>query len=230
MKGFIVRIGLGIVMGGLLWGGLVASPATAASVVFSFTGTINSVDAQVNPPFGVNSSPSAMSGTMTVNTTDLDTTVPARFGEYTITAFNLNVAQTSGTYTAGLGTNNQVEIRNAVSLLTGQDQFNVTVSSPTGPNVGARFPSVFDIQLHGPNTVLGSDALPTTLNPPTIGDWSNQNLWRLVFEPGSKVVSGTLTSLTVVPLPASVILFGAGLIALVGLGAGSWRKRNNSLA
>jgi heme A synthase len=43
-------------------------------------------------------------------------------------------------------------------------------------------------------------------------------------------VSGVLTALTAVPLPAAVILFGAGLVALVGLGAGSWRQKKNSLA
>ena len=32
------------------------------------------------------------------------------------------------------------------------------------------------------------------------------------------------------PLPPAVILFGAGLVALIGLGAGSWRQRKNGLA
>ena len=31
-------------------------------------------------------------------------------------------------------------------------------------------------------------------------------------------------------LPAAVILFGAGLVALVGLGAGSWRQKKNTIA
>jgi len=44
------------------------------------------------------------------------------------------------------------------------------------------------------------------------------------------VVRGELTSLTAVSLPAAVILFGAGLMALVDLGAGSCRKKKNSLA
>jgi len=35
---------------------------------------------------------------------------------------------------------------------------------------------------------------------------------------------------TAVLLPATVILFGAGLVALVGLGAGSWRLKKNSFA
>jgi len=38
-------------------------------------------------------------------------------------------------------------------------------------------------------------------------------------------VSGSLTSLTAVPLPAAIVLFGAGLVALAGLGAGRARQR-----
>lgn len=36
--------------------------------------------------------------------------------------------------------------------------------------------------------------------------------------------------ITPVPLPPAVILFGAGLVALVGLGARSWRQRKGGLA
>ena len=39
-----------------------------------------------------------------------------------------------------------------------------------------------------------------------------------------------MTWLTAVTLSAVVILFGAGLVALAGLGAGSWRQRENHLA
>ena len=45
------------------------------------------------------------------------------------------------------------------------------------------------------------------------------------FKDGNLVrVQGALNSLTVVPLPAAVLLFGAGLISLVGLGAGGLRN------
>lgn len=37
-------------------------------------------------------------------------------------------------------------------------------------------------------------------------------------------------TLTPVPLPPAVILFGAGLLALVGLGAGNWRQRKSTFA
>ncbi len=221
-------------MGGLLWGGLTTNQAVAATIQYSFTGTVSHVHNLLNPPFSVDAgNPSAMSGSMTVNTLDLDTNPNGRFGQYTIEAFSVKIFPYSGTptpYTIGMvstpGSFNQVQIRNGSP---GQDQFNVDVIPTLGASVGTMQPTKFDIQLHGPSSIFGSDALPAT--SPSISAFTNRNIWRLIFEPGTgKLVSGTITSLTAVPLPAAVILFGAGLIALVALGAGSWRKRNNSLA
>jgi len=211
----------------LLGVSIAVTPATAATITYSFSGQVDKVQNQLNPPFSVNLSPTAMTGLMTVDTTDLDLNPNHRFGEYTITSFSLNVEGRS----YGNGSFQQVEIRNG---LPGQDQFNVSVVSPTGLPVGTRVPSLFEIQLHAPGGPLGigtafdSDALPTT--SPSIGSFTNKNLWRLIFDPGSKSVSGVMTAMTVVPLPAAVILFGAGLIALVGLGAGSWRQKKHSIA
>jgi len=55
--------------------------------------------------------------------------------------------------------------------------------------------------------------------------------WRLFFEDAGGTPSayvGSITSLTAVPLPAAVVLFGAGLISLVGLGAGGLRNLHGS--
>jgi hypothetical protein len=69
-------------------------------------------------------------------------------------------------------------------------------------------------------------------NPPSLGDLTSTQ-WRLVFEDaGGRTVrvQGVLNSLTAVPLPAAVLLFGAGLISLVGLGAGGLRNLRGSRA
>jgi hypothetical protein len=50
--------------------------------------------------------------------------------------------------------------------------------------------------------------------------------------PGSgEIVNGTMLSMHLVatPLPPAVILFGAGLVSLIGLGARNWRQRKDSL-
>ncbi len=57
--------------------------------------------------------------------------------------------------------------------------------------------------------------------------------WRIFFEDVNGIPSayvGSITSLTAVPLPAGVVLFGIGLLALVGLGAGGIRNLRGSQA
>lgn len=55
--------------------------------------------------------------------------------------------------------------------------------------------------------------------------------WRLFFEDvngNPSAFVGSITNLTAVPLPTAVLLFGAGLISLVGLGAGGLRNLRTS--
>jgi hypothetical protein len=74
------------------------------------------------------------------------------------------------------------------------------------------------------------------MSPPSVSSFDDPfdelNDFRLVFGPDSVAggVSGVVTSLTAVPLPAAVLLFGAGLIALVGLGAGGLRNLHGAKA
>ena len=222
----------------LLGVSIAVTPATASIITYSFNGPVTSVQNKLNPPFFVDTTnTTAMFGSMTVNgDVDHDSNANHRFGVYTITAFNVNIEGKD----YGLGSDNLVVIRNG---LPGQDRFIVSVSSPTGPNVvpptgPVLHPNLFEIILHAPGgpggigTAFNSDALPASM-PPSINSVFNlKNQWRLVFEPGGKQLKGFISSVTasVVPLPAAVILFGAGLVALVGLGAGSWRKMKNSLA
>jgi hypothetical protein len=203
---------LGFTASMLLWASIAVTPATAAIIQYSFTGTVDKVNSQLSSTFNTSQ---LMSGLMTVNTSDTNV-LTTTIGNYAITPFSLNI----GGYTATMGTSGQVEIRNG---LPGLDGFNVTVNAPNGLNVNFLGPSIFEIQLRGPASVFSNDALPTT--PPSVSAFSNFNQWRLVFGPGlGRAVSGIVTNLTVVPLPTAVILFGAGLISLVGLGAGGLRN------
>jgi hypothetical protein len=205
----------------LLGVSIAVTPAPAASIQYSFTGDVDRVAPRLSSTFNTTQ---LMSGLVTVDTSG--TIGHPGIGTYTITNFSLDI----GGYHATMGPSGQVQI---VDRLNGLDRFNVTVNNPNGPSVHvihpvATFtPSVFDIHLRGPASIFSSDALPTT---PSISAFTNFNQWRLVFGPNGKVVAGTVTALTAVPLPAAVILFGAGLVALVGLGAGSWRQKKHSLA
>ena len=208
--------GLGAIIGIILGAALAVSPAMAASITYNFTGTVDVVNVQLQSQFNTSQT---ISGQAIVDSAGSG-------GEYAIQNFIVHI----GGYQATMGPSGGVTITDVTSKSFGQDRFFLQLN---GPQVGVPkllSPSLFSIDLRGPNNVFSSDALPTT--PPGLSAFSNLNSWRLVFSPGNgRDVSGTLTSMTVVPLPAAVILFGAGLVALVGLGAGSWRqKKKNSIA
>lgn len=214
MKQLSARIGLGVVLCGLL-----ASPATAALITYNFTGDVDHVHSQLTSSFSTSSSPTAMTGFVTVNTAD--TNLNTKVGNYTVTNFNVTI----GGYTATMGTSGLVEIKDGTP---GLDRVTGTINAPNGPIVNFLAPRLFDVQLRGPANTFSGDALPTTA--PSISAFTNFNRWRLVFGPGEgKVVRGTLTSLTAVPLPAAVVLFGAGLVALAGLGAGRARQQKSGI-
>jgi hypothetical protein len=186
----------------------------AAPVTFNFTGTVNQ-----------HISTTPLSGSFTFDPDPLvnpDLNANAGIGRYSnaITALSVNLGAFSGVLdSAG---NNVIRIVNTASL----DAFDVR--APLVGSVGENI--FFRITLKDPSgTAFNNDHLPTT--PPSLGDFVKDR-YRLVFEDGNGTarVSGSLTSLTTVPLPAAVILFGAGLVALIGLGAGTWRKRNKSFA
>jgi hypothetical protein len=98
------------------------------------------------------------------------------------------------------------------------------VTAAMGLPTNGYTPLSFDLQLDREGGGLFSNT--NLQNPPSLSSLTSTR-WRLIFEnsDGNVVnVRGALNSLTAVPLPAAVILFGAGLISLVGLGAGGLRN------
>ncbi len=204
---------------GLLVGSFATIPAMAATITYHFSGDVDHVGRQLQSSTQPFTTSSMMSGVMTVNTQDTTTPNNNR-GTYSIQSF----AVTVGGYTATFGpsTSNLVEIRN----VSGGDRFYVDAVDLNGNLVNTFLPNLFDIRLGGPNTIFNNDHLPGSL-PPSIDAFTNETTWRLTFSPGGGVprtVSGDLSSITVVPLPAAVVLFGVGLVALIGLGAGGLRN------
>jgi hypothetical protein len=103
------------------------------------------------------------------------------------------------------------------------------VTAATGPAVFNGFtPFSVDLSL----SRLGGGLFTNTnlQDPPSINSVNGvTGKWRIIFEnadgdPTAFHGSITSLSLTAVPLPAAVLLFGAGLISLVGLGAGGLRN------
>src|SRR5262245_16195015 len=75
------------VAGSLLLGaGIAVTPATAATITFKFTGDVGDVQQNLKPLFSKNASSTAMSGSMTVDTTNNGTS-----GHYNVSNFTVNI-------------------------------------------------------------------------------------------------------------------------------------------
>ena len=197
--------------------------AHAASVTYSFTGSVT----QANTPLtGSFISGTPMSGTFKFNNSS------ATGGIYNgvVSGLTLNI----GGYTAGYaGGANAVSILKNIDVGDGflGDRWRLETGAMVAPPSGAinvYSPVRFDLNLDREGSLFANTDMQ---NPPSLGGMLplTGTRWRLVFESasGNMVrVQGGLNSLslTAVPLPAAVILFGAGLISLVGLGAGGLRN------
>lgn len=217
--GGVVR-SLGVIAGLLLSSGVVVPPVMAAFITYDFAGTVTEVDPRLASQFNPSQ---RLTGFITVNPTDEAPADPT-VGGYNIQNFQVTI----GTYTATMGNSGSGTVQTLLSPFS--SSFGTDVLSPNGNAVNSFQPVGFSIELAGSPGVLTSDALPNPV--PSLSSFAITG-WRLFFEssgPGENLMNGTLTSLTAVPLPSSVLLFGGGLVALLGLGAGGLRKRRVSQA
>lgn len=204
---------------------LSAAPGNAANVNFNFSGSVADVHGGVFTAGGGGSngfgSSLPLSGNLTYNSTSADL-LPGdnTWGLYANPIQNMTVKV--GTYTATFTPGSSVmQVINHPGL---GDTFKLTLNGFTGTTVNGLTPTTFELEMINPNgNAFANDHLPTT--PPSLSSFAS-NQWRLVFSGVGNRVQGALTSL--VPLPAAVWLFGAGLIALVGLGSRGLVSRKES--
>lgn len=201
------------------------TPGHAANVNFSFSGSVADVQGGVFTSGGAGSngfsSALPLTGSLNFNSAIGDV-LPGdpTWGLYPNAVQNMTVK--IGTYTATFSPGSSViQVINHPSL---GDTFRLTLNNFTGSTVNGLTPTTFEFELNNPNgNAFATDHLPTT--PPSLSSFAS-NQWRLVFSGVGNRVQGALTSL--VPLPAAVWLFGAGLIALVGLGSRGLASRKES--
>ena len=153
-----------------------------------------------------------------------------------VTSFTLNIGGVyTSTFRPGI---NGVTISQNIALGSGNGDRWELVSAATGPQLTSGTPPVtytpfrFDLLLDRVDGLFSDASLQ---DPPSIGALNSPmnvtGRWRLFFEDANGNPSayvGSITNLTAVPLPTAVLLFGAGLISLVGLGAGGLRNLRTS--
>jgi hypothetical protein len=191
--------------------------AQAALVTYSFTGGVSTISGALLSPTMNLTSPVAGSF-------QFDNATAGVGGNYPGAVTAMTVAIGSYTSSFALGAN-AITISQNTSLGGGLmgDRWKL-VTAAMGLPTNDYTPLRFDLQLDREGGGLFSNT--DLQNPPSLSSLTATR-WRLMFEnsDGNVVtVRGALNSLTAVPLPAAVILFGAGLISLVGLGAGGLRN------
>lgn len=194
------------------------SAAQAALVTYSFTGTVDNT-----------ASKDTISGLFR-----FDNATGGSGGVYNgaVTGFTLKIE--------GFGHNsffapgaNAVTISQNMPLGSGMVDRWALVTAATGDVIsGTTAPFNFDLRLDQKGGGLFTDT--SLQDPPSLSSLNGGRAqWRLFFEDvngNPSVYLGSISSLTAVPLPAAVLLFGAGLISLVGLGAGGLRNLRASKA
>jgi hypothetical protein len=239
-------VGLGLFLLGIV-GLFMPGSGNAALVTFDFTGTFVAADPHtlgniLTSPLGPFPA-STISGSFTFNGDTADSNGSGTIGQYNGTvqglSFSVTKPITVDTYQFGLNPSGSSgrPVQNSIVVNangTAVNQSYVMSASvqnvlPAGPIVDGDnyFAREFFINLLKPSSsVFSTDALPGT--PPNLSPFSVYNLvnnpqgqFRLVFQSshGDHILFGDLTSLSVsaVPVPAAIYLFGSGLIALVGL-------------
>ncbi len=220
----MITLGLGA---GLLSVLLVApGRSQAASISFSFSGSVGSVLDGVFTPggFGADgfstSLPVSGGGSYNSNSTDANSSVNVGRYNNPIQDFSVSVGTHFASFAPG---NSFIRVTNSAAG-AGSDIYELRVNGLLGSAVNGYTPTSFLLELTDPTgTAFSSDALPS--GPPSLSSFASSQ-FRLIFGSASTRVQGALTSL--VPLPAAMWLFGAGLIALVGLGSRGLAARKES--
>ena len=213
--GFIAVIVTGIVVLFII----TSSPTYATEVRFAFVGVVVQpspldLPAPVGTPF---------SGTYSIEATTPDL-APSdiRNGTYALRSLSFTIL--GNTYSA-LGqaldqSGNQVLIDMPSSL---DDLYSVGTNANdlSGPLINGLQPGPFFMGITGPH-LFTDDSLPLT--PPSLGNLTSNRVFFSFFDPSidsGGQVQGRLTSLTLapVPLPGTLLLFGSGLIGLIGIKA-----------
>ncbi|SPP66217.1 conserved exported hypothetical protein [Nitrospira lenta] len=191
--------------------------AQAALVNYSFTGGVSNISgALLSPTMNLTSH---VTGSFQFNNA-----TGGVGGNYpgAVKAMTVTIGGYSSSFTPGA---NAITISQNTNLGGGLlgDRWNLATAA-TGLPTSGYTPYSFELLLDREGGGLFSNT--NLQNAPSLSSLTGTR-WRLIFQDAEgnlTQVRGAINSLTAVPLPAAVFLFGAGLISLVGLGAGGLRN------
>lgn len=217
-------------MGGLCLGTFSMTPTMAAPVTYTFTGVVTVNDSAQTPsqPFTMPAPLSSVSRSKNRATTQLvgsnhHTTKLGSLIQVTIGSYQVHVPFGERDQRRDISIPNfsKSTLRNST-----KDGFTLTPSSAV-ISWTSQGPSS---TLEKPTSIFGSALSPEpTELPPSIGALSHSSRLRFSFDSETTppnpvtVAQGMIFPATTVPLPASLIIVGVGLVALIGLGAGGLR-------
>ena len=207
--------------------------AQAALVTFKFTGVVDTADAALSPTIARNT---PFTGTYGFESTARNWEVEPGVGVYPVSQFSLEISGKHYSFDPlGGGFNGSAYhlINRAVTwsedgtfyTLGPHGFYAIYVNAFVGDPINGMTPAEggFGIELPGGRSIFseGSDLLtPPLLTAPSLGSFLKSRVSLAFDHPiGGRVsAAGHLTSLTTVPLPGALLLFGSSLLGLAGIG------------
>lgn len=230
-------IGIMKTIGALVLSLCLVSTAHAAPVTFAFTGVINSAPISGRYTFESTAPLNDMFGQAGGRVTFFGSArqfspAPLGLGQWIASA---NSAITSAT----INWDGQTGSLDSTSLLAYEPRYGASGITAYNANYAATVHvqgltgyDYFGLSVEGPlETSARLSQLPTL--PPSLNGAPAPVARLELFQRGTfNVVQGTLNSLTLVatPLPGAVWLMGSALVALIGLSARNWRRREPNRA
>jgi PEP-CTERM motif len=195
----------------LLWSCVLIPDASADVITFGFTADVDIVDERLTSTFNTSQT---FSGSVTYESSTPDSNPVLQFGDYggAIKAGTFTVGQYAGSLSG----------QNSIGVTTVRSPGIVFSSQFSGENVAGGRPARFILPLF--SNAFQTDTLPSVLPPNLVGqallhfeDPTDQNAFPRV--------QADITSVTIIPEPASLLLMTSGLLGLI---LWQWRHRANS--
>ena len=221
---------IGLLVGGLCLANVSITPAVAAPVMYTFTGVVAGIDSALTSPLPLSKPAPLPKVSRSKNRFVTQLAKSNRLATNLGSLVQVNV----GSYQVHLpfrakdrrGDSSTPDFSKATHLSSSKDGLIFIPRS----SVTSWLSQSSSRTVEEATSIFRTTALPEPSElPPSIGAFSHSSQLRLPFKSEAAhpnpvtIVQGTILPATGVPLPASLIIAGVGLVALISLGAGGLR-------